>query len=71
MESTSCETADRDITGAVQAARLDFAFNNLPMSLIVSAVLAAMTAGMLHRSTDLTLMLTWLACLIGVNAIRF
>ncbi len=60
-----------EIARAVQAARLEFAFNGLPLALIVSVVLAGMTAVMLRGSAASSTLATWLACLIAVNAVRF
>ena len=59
-----------DIARAVQAARLQFAYSNLPMSLVISILLAAMTAIMLHGSGALTTRLSWFGCLAAVNGLR-
>jgi signal transduction histidine kinase len=54
----------------VQAARLEFAFNGVPLALGVSVVLAGMTAVMLWGAARPQTMLGWLVCLAAVNAVR-
>jgi signal transduction histidine kinase len=64
------EAPSRATTRAVQAARLEFAFNSLPLSLGVSVVLAGMTAVMLWGSARPLTMLGWFVCLATVNMVR-
>ena len=59
-----------EVSGAVQSARLEFAFNGQPMSLVVSVVLAALTVLMLRTAVDFRLLLVWFVCLASVNAVR-
>jgi signal transduction histidine kinase len=59
-----------EIARAVQAARLEFAFNGLPLALVVSVLLAAMTAVMLRGSAASPTLATWFGCLAAVNAVR-
>ena len=61
----------REIARAVQAARLEFAFNGLPLALVVSVLLAGMTAVMLRGSAAALTLATWFCCLTVVNAVRF
>jgi PAS domain-containing protein len=56
---------------AVQSARLDFAFNGLPTSLIVSVLLAGLTVRILRESASAAILWGWFICLAAVNAIRF
>jgi signal transduction histidine kinase len=58
------------ISREVQAARLEFAFNGLPLALGVSVVLAGMTGVMLWGAAEPFIMLGWFVCLAGVNALR-
>jgi signal transduction histidine kinase len=60
-----------EIARAVQAARLEFAFNGLPLALVVSVLLAAMTAVMLRGSAASPTLGAWFGCLTAVNAVRF
>jgi len=60
-----------EIARAVQAARLEFAFNGLPLALVVSVLLAGMTAVMLRGSAAGLTLATWLGCLTVVNTVRF
>jgi signal transduction histidine kinase len=60
-----------EIARAVEAARLEFAFNGLPLSLVVSVLLAGMTAVMLRGSAAGPTLIAWLGCLTVVNALRF
>jgi len=55
---------------AVQAARLEFAFGGLPMSLVVSVVLAGMTAVMLRAAASWLTLVGWFTCLASVNVVR-
>ena len=59
-----------EIARAVQAARLEFAFNGLPLSLVVSVVLAGMTAVVLRAGTATLTLAAWFGCLIVVNTVR-
>jgi len=58
------------LESAVQSARLDFAFNGLPTSLIVSVVLAGLTATVLRGSGRDALLWAWFICLAAVNGLR-
>jgi signal transduction histidine kinase len=55
---------------AVQSARLDFAFNGLPTSLMVSVLLAGLTATMLRGSASAAILWSWFSCLAAVNGMR-
>jgi signal transduction histidine kinase len=59
-----------EIVRAVREARLEFAFNGLPLSLVVSVVLAAMTAIVLRNAATSATLLAWIGCLAAVNAVR-
>lgn len=59
-----------EIARAVQAARLEFAFNGLPLALVVSVLLAGMTAVMLRGSAATSTLAGWFGCLTAVNAVR-
>jgi signal transduction histidine kinase len=59
-----------EIAGSVRAARVEFAFNGLPMSLAVSVVLAGMTAVVLRETAPAVVLTTWFVCLTGINAAR-
>lgn len=60
-----------EITRAVQAARLEFAYNGLPLALIVSVLLAGMTAVMLCGSAASSMLASWFGCLTAVNTVRW
>jgi len=62
---------ESDVSRAVLAARLEFAFSGQPISLLVSLLLAVMTVMMLRDAANRLLLWGWLACLIAVNAVRF
>jgi len=62
--------SSREVSEAVQAASLQFAFGGLPMSLIVSVALAGMTAFTLRASGTFPVVIGWFACLASVNALR-
>lgn len=59
-----------EIARAVQAARLEFAFNGLPLALVVSVLLAGMTAVMLRGSAAAATLAAWFGCLTAVNTVR-
>src|SRR5262249_15001216 len=59
-----------NVAHAVQAARIEFAFNGLPLSLAVSVLLAGMTAIMLRRDAPPVILGGWFTCLLLINAIR-
>jgi signal transduction histidine kinase len=59
-----------EIAREVQAARVEFAFNGLPLSLVVSVILAGMTAVVLRGSAPVAVVAAWFGCLTGVNAVR-
>jgi signal transduction histidine kinase len=59
-----------EIARAVRAARVEFAFNGLPLSLAVSVVLAGMTAVVLRGSAPAAVLATWFVCLTGINGAR-
>jgi signal transduction histidine kinase len=59
-----------EVLRAVTAARLEFAFSGLPLSLAVSVLLAAMTALMLWRAAPSQTMMTWFIALATINAAR-
>jgi len=54
----------------VREARLEFAFNGLPLSLVVSVVLAVMTAIVLRNAATSVTLVAWIGCLATVNAVR-
>jgi len=60
-----------EIARGVRAARLEFAFNGLPLALIVSVLLAGMTAVMLRESAASATLATWFGCLTAVNVVRW
>jgi len=68
--SDSAAPERAEITRAVQAARLELAFNGLPLSLVVAVLLAAMTAVMLRGSAPGPTLIAWFGCLAAVNAGR-
>ena len=59
-----------EIARAVRAARLEFACNGLPLSLVVSIVLAGMTAIVLRNAATSVTLIAWFGCLATVNAVR-
>jgi signal transduction histidine kinase len=59
-----------EIARAIQAARVEFAFNGLPLSLVVAVVLAGMTAVVLRGSAAPAVLIAWFGCLAGTNALR-
>jgi signal transduction histidine kinase len=59
-----------EIATSVLAARLEFAFNGMPLSLVVSVALAMMTAFVLRHDAAPAVLITWLICLTSVNAGR-
>jgi len=50
---------------------LEFAFNGLPLALVVSVLLAGMTAVMLRGSSESSTLAVWFGCLTVVNAVRW
>jgi PAS domain S-box-containing protein len=60
----------QDVAREVQAARLEFAFNGLPLSLIVSVILAGMTASVLWSSATSQTLIGWFVSLATINAAR-
>jgi signal transduction histidine kinase len=73
LRSPDTRTSERsaEIARAVQAARLEFAFNGLPLAVVVSVLLAGMTAVMLHGSAASSTLASWFGCLTAVNAVRW
>lgn len=59
-----------EIARAVQRARLELAFNGLPLAVVVSVLLAGMTAVMLRGGAASSTLATWFGCLTTVNAVR-
>ncbi len=59
-----------EVTQAIQASRLELAFNGLPLSLVVSIILAGMTTLLLWGSAAPQTMITWFGCLTAINGAR-